>query len=404
MVTRKRRRRSGEHPLVIDYRSPEDDGWYPVRLRLSGQTLTLRYVGFSSEYNEWFSGTSFRASGELEAFQRRFRRTTVQLQDGQCRQVAEGMTVSALHRNSEGDVTFYDAVVKKVCTAEHKVVDGEEECCCTFVLLWQHGRAAGSTTCANVGDICLLEHGNEQIHPLLDAFLHISQEKLDHGMQSLHSDPECDFSDRSQPIKVPNDAADKTASPCGADVQFSVKITEDVDGGSGKMYERETLTKCYYFIIENLERDLTATSIMDFIHYQTSVQCSAVVSPVVATENYARGVVILEGEECFKKVAGFLEDPNHIIMSVSGRPWVIMEHRSGTPNMIYGSLGLNVEERNILQKSEELPQNLKLVHKGTQEYIIGLKQKDLFMEFQHHLEGLHKRLEKILCSLSCGRG
>ncbi|XP_031491597.1 uncharacterized protein LOC116258549 isoform X3 [Nymphaea colorata] len=320
MVTRKRRRRSGEHPLVIDYRSPEDDGWYPVRLRLSGQTLTLRYVGFSSEYNEWFSGTSFRASGELEAFQRRFRRTTVQLQDGQCRQVAEGMTVSALHRNSEGDVTFYDAVVKKVCTAEHKVVDGEEECCCTFVLLWQHGRAAGSTTCANVGDICLLEHGNEQIHPLLDAFLHISQEKLDHGMQSLHSDPECDFSDRSQPIKVPNDAADKTASPCGADVQFSVKITEDVDGGSGKM------------------------------------------------------------------------------------PWVIMEHRSGTPNMIYGSLGLNVEERNILQKSEELPQNLKLVHKGTQEYIIGLKQKDLFMEFQHHLEGLHKRLEKILCSLSCGRG
>ncbi|ERN19225.1 hypothetical protein AMTR_s00061p00197390 [Amborella trichopoda] len=49
-------------------------------------------------------------------------------------------------------------------------------------------------------------------------------------------------------------------------------------------------------------------------------------------EHYARGAIFLENQESFMKVYSLLYNPDHMVMSSNGRPWVITEKdwRPGT--------------------------------------------------------------------------
>ncbi|CAN6448363.1 unnamed protein product [Victoria cruziana] len=420
---------AGGMPPAVEYRPPEDDAWYSVRLRLDGELLLVSYVDFPNESVERFAASSFQDSGELEAFLEKFRLTSEQLQDEQCRKAFEGVTVCAAHRAGEDDVRFYDAVIEAVFPSEHKVVDGEEECLCKFLLFWQHGPNAGSKTLTDIANICLLRHGDAQIHPLLDAFVNISREKINQRMHSrANSGSGCSGgsggSHRSLPSVVRPDLACKSLSLSSSKFHRSTSCndsgitltrkdgnsygsSQEVEGDNNvgnkveKIYSKPEIV-WHYFIIDNLDPELSPAGIANFIYHHTSILCKVFLGPKLPTEHSARGIVFLEGEENIRKLSSFLEDPDQLVMSSAGRPWLIAVHGSGTFDMICGSLGLNLkwfQETNTEERGH-LPENLKVVREGTFEYAVGFRQKKLLIEFHHQLGSLRKDLEERLCSIS----
>ncbi|XP_058068338.1 uncharacterized protein LOC131217434, partial [Magnolia sinica] len=99
-------------PSVLDFREYDDDAWYGVRLVLEGETLTVKFLDFGDESDKRLGPSDFEDPKALDDFAERFRPTSVQLQDGECRRVIEGKTVCASHTFGDNDVRFYDAVVE----------------------------------------------------------------------------------------------------------------------------------------------------------------------------------------------------------------------------------------------------------------------------------------------------
>lgn len=96
----------------------EDEAWYSVRLLYQEEKekkLIMKYSDFSDVYDQVFSARDFKDRKKLDDFVKRFRPTTVQVQDYECNRVVEGMTVSACLQLDEEEVKFFDAVVDKVC-------------------------------------------------------------------------------------------------------------------------------------------------------------------------------------------------------------------------------------------------------------------------------------------------
>ncbi|XP_049932649.1 uncharacterized protein LOC116250034 isoform X2 [Nymphaea colorata] len=421
--------------MTVDYRA-WDDAWYDVELHMQGEVLTVEFCNLEPPVRERFTSSMFRDDADVELFRKKFRRNSSQLQDGECHRVREGMMVCGSLSSTEGDLRFYDAKVLEVFPAEHKVVDGEEECLCKFVLLWLHGPNAGSTTCTEIANICLLRHGNAQIHPLLDAFVNISRKKINQRLQS-HASSGVGFSGgsvgshASLPAVVGQELVCKSLSLSSSKFRHSTSCkdsgitltrkdgsscrgSQEIVGGVNVGSEAENIvgrpeiaTKWHYFIINNLDPELSPADIVNFIYHHTSILCNVFFGPKLSTEYCSRGIVFLEGEENLGKLSSFLEDPCQLITSSTGRPWLIAEHGSGTLDMIYGSLGLNLtcfQEINTEQQRRYLPENLKIVHEGTSEYAVGLQQKQLWIEFQHQFEDLYKNLQERLCSISTRRG
>lgn len=75
----------------------------------------------------------------------------------------------------------------------------------------------------------------------------------------------------------------------------------------------------YTVLLENLETDLSASTIIEFIHRQTSITCQAFVSPSLSSELYTRGAIVLDSEKDLKNLYGFFNDPDHIVISSRGR-------------------------------------------------------------------------------------
>ena len=51
----------------------------------------------------------------------------------------------------------------------HSFVGGEEECLCSFVLFWKHGRGRGTLTSVSIASICFLDTATH-IDPRIIAF------------------------------------------------------------------------------------------------------------------------------------------------------------------------------------------------------------------------------------------
>lgn len=59
----------------------------------------------------------------------------------------------------------------------HSFAGGEEECLCTFVLFWQHGRGRGTLTSSDIAGICIVEPAT-QIDPRISAFAIMAKKKI----------------------------------------------------------------------------------------------------------------------------------------------------------------------------------------------------------------------------------
>jgi len=99
---------------ATEFRAYKDDAWYTVCVLLNGDTLTVKYANFSSQYDDAFQPSDFGDWRELELFKRRFRPLSKQLQDDECRLLSPGVRVCACHSFAHDDVRFYDALVDGV--------------------------------------------------------------------------------------------------------------------------------------------------------------------------------------------------------------------------------------------------------------------------------------------------
>ncbi|KAI8008683.1 hypothetical protein LOK49_LG07G02773 [Camellia lanceoleosa] len=391
----------------LEFRSTLDDAWYSVRVVLSDDnTLVVKFWNFSESTDESFGVGDFKTIEAVEEFVRRFRLPSQQLQDSQCSRLVEGIGVCASFTFSDDDIRFYDAVVEAVHHVEHSFAKEEEECFCTFLLFWQHGPNEGNVTASGIANLCLIQPF-EQMDSRVVTFSKMAKEKVkiarptpgsvSDGKTSLGKSATFDKEDRNL-----STVQESTLSQCGLQEgvrqfgslahtkegrinKFHERNHQDIDFGGGS-YMRE-FGSHHFMLIENLEKDLSPSSIMEFIHKQTSISPQAYVFPSLSSETYTRGVIVLDCKKKLEKIYEFLNNPDQIVMSSRGRPWVITEtiSRRGTFRTTLGCLIPTSQNRSI-------DGELKVVRRGAKEFMIAQRLRDLLTEFVEHQQRLHKRL------------
>ncbi|KAF5812174.1 putative SAWADEE domain-containing protein [Helianthus annuus] len=342
----------------LEYRCSTDDAWYTCAVVLDdvNRNLRVKFRDFvQSFYDEVFSVANFSTHSEIEQFLLRFRPVSKPVEDYECSGIIQGMLVCAIYRNKD-EALYFDAVVDAVRYKAHK----PEECLCSYLLCWQHGPGNGNVTKSTIEDICLITDG--AIHPKLIEFANLMKQQL-----------------KGASVQSQVFGSAGHSSHVGSSAELS---DHDIDMGGVK-----TTGRHHYIMLENLEKDLCPLLMMDFIHEHTSITAESYVFPSLLAETYARGAIMVDSTTKLKRIYDFINNPNHIITSFSGRPWVLAEDdlRTGTFNANLHSLQPKYE--NYGTKNE-----LKVVRLGTEEYRECKQQKDLFLEFRGHVNGLVKRL------------
>lgn len=378
----------------LDFQS-SDEAWYNVRLVLQGETLILNYCNFSDDHDEHYNPHNFKDLKEVDCFVARFRPTSVQLQDNECKRVIEGKTVCASYVFGEDDVRFYDAVVEEVNFKDHKL---EQECTCSFVLFWLFGPNGGNKTEAVVDNICLLQHGNPQIDPILSRFMEICRDKAVLPGGDINIDSFISNNKRSPPhFASPARSSKEVKISVSAARTSKVRTTdhpEDIDlGGRCGLTEEFTEASTFHFLlIDNLEKDLSPSAIMDFVRRHLSINSKAQLFPSLSSELYTKGILWVDSPVALQKLSDFLNNPSHMVLSSKGRPWVITDK-----NVWRGAVGAAaanltmLSERHQRDKSPEVGDKLRIVSRGTKEYERGQKLKDIFMEYTDHQRVLYQR-------------
>ncbi|KAA8524882.1 hypothetical protein F0562_011305 [Nyssa sinensis] len=411
----------------LEFRCSEDDAWYSVRVVLNDDTLTVKFWTFPEACDEIYKAGDFQTLEAVHQFVQKFRPISAQLQDSQCLEVMEGRTVCASFIDSlafkDDDIRFYDAVVEAVHHERHSFSKEEEECLCSFVLLWQHGPKEGTLTSVNTADICLIQSA-AQVDPRVVAFSKMAREKIEiasfkSGLISKGDDSSskgitCDQENGGLSIKLNLSLSQDGLQEMESVRQFGSPL-QTTEGRFDKLHERidqdrdfggesldidgiEEIGGHHFILIENLEKDLSASSMMEFIHKQTSISPQAYIIPCLSSESYTRGAIVLDCKKKLKKIYEFLNNPDHIIMSSRGRPWFIKEKvlRYGTFRMPLESL---MPEYQYKFQNKNIDGELKVVHLGTEEYRTAKRLRDLFMDFLDHQQRLHKSsLQLFFCS------
>lgn len=364
----------------LDYRSKKDDAWYTSAVVLEdGKQLRVKFRDFVDSYfDEVFSIADFSTKSDLQEFIRRFRCASVPIEDNECSRVIADMVVCATYKG-DGSVRFFDAIVDAVHYKEHT----PEKCLCTYLLVWQHGPEEGNITANSIEDICLIMPG--AVDPKVTDFAKLVKEKL--GL--VYKRPF--LSRKTSSDETLDELQDLDSAGYSSYVGFSegrgrfYPQLSDHDRDLGGVKE----TGCHHYIIlENLEKDLSPMSMMEFIHVQTSITPQAYLFPSLSAETYARGAVVVDSRPKLKRIYEFLSNPNHFIVSSSGRPWVIAEAVLRT-----GTFDTKLQSCLPLSEHKNTGSGLMVVRLGTEEYKRAKQRKYLYMEFRKHLNGLLKRLD-----------
>ncbi|PKA49873.1 hypothetical protein AXF42_Ash004415 [Apostasia shenzhenica] len=346
---------------LIDYRCPQDDAWYNVRLQLrGGDKLRIMFCDFSEGCDELYGADAFDDEESLEAFLHRFRSRSLQLQDRGCDRVVKGILVCASCHLAKDEVRFYDALVLSVNPSIHSLQEGD--CRCRFELLWQHGPLNGQKALAGIEHICLLQPQGTNTNLTLKKFIDIVKGKLKIKVHASEPKPIHCASDVAQ-NSIPESARDvstpSTTSHCSeympgcttkrskeqhhlasnsldtrySKVKHKLKNSgrgrnsgEDVSEGDfdmgGESLHHEILKKkasCYFFTIDNMEKDLSPFKLMQFIHEYLGIPCSTFVCPSAAHEFCTRGFILVDKKVHASKIMDFLLNTEYIIVSSRGR-------------------------------------------------------------------------------------
>ncbi|KAL3510045.1 hypothetical protein ACH5RR_029446 [Cinchona calisaya] len=395
----------------MEFRSKDDDAWYSVRLVLSEgeETLTVKFQGFSEVSDLSFKVNEFENAAAVDEFVKRFRPVSKQLQDTDCLEVVKGMKVCAALSCREDDLRFYDAVVDDVCHRAHLFRNGEEECPCTFVLFWLHGPESANLSIVNIASICTI-HGAVQADHKIASFSKLAREKMAIacfksciGSEYCTSKLGVPFSCKEVVYLSSNEKSscesrlqdNEIESCCGNRGKDEERVTlgADVDEDLGG-YDSVESVGHHYVMIENLEKDLSTSSIRRFICENTSVSLQACLFTSWSSAPSASGAISSNSKKSVEKIYEFLVNPKHLIVSARGRPWVV----SG--KILTGTfIGiLPNESQNVIEK-DSLNKELKVVHTGTEAYKIAKQMRDLYMEYANHKQLLSRRLAWEECRI-----
>ncbi|XP_050206076.1 uncharacterized protein LOC126655807 isoform X2 [Mercurialis annua] len=319
----------------VEFRAIPDDAWYSVRTILKGEKLIVKYDNFGDEHDNVFKADDFNSVEKIDQFEKRFRPVSAQLQDKECTRLKPGTLVCASHSFNGSDVLFYDAVVDDVVKKDHSFDNGDEQCKCTFVVILQHGPASGCLSNKRVENVCVVQ-SNAQLDSSITMFSKIVREKLENQIATLSKidlllnsktlrcgesvdrmsvkQPESTslgkFTDKETKRTVQHQSLSNTSPSEERIFDHAQRIREEVDfGGIGNQY---------IMLIDNLDKNLSPSTIMEFIHRTTSVIVQAYVFPSLSSETYTKGAVVLDCKKSFQKLYEFLNSPDHIIMSCRG--------------------------------------------------------------------------------------
>ncbi|BAT89600.1 uncharacterized protein HKW66_Vig0230570 [Vigna angularis] len=389
-----------ENDYTMEFRSYRDDAWYTARVSFEGGMLRVWCFDFPGECYDAFEASQFGECEHLHDFQHRFRPLSKQLQDSECGSVVTGTRVCACQRFGDGDIRFYDAVVDGVKRRKHSLTAKEKSCVCTFILFWLNGPKEGNLTATTIEDICIIQSEGE-LDPVLVSFLEMAKGKIDlfstrsvsasKGVSSMEMAAEGDrgsgttygigYFERIEKEK-------RHAKPSVAKV-FSPEVTCD----DMKDRDLEGTKNVCMILIANIDGELCPSTVTQFLQRHTLVSARVLFFPNLSSDVYTRGAIILDSEKELQKMCGFLNDPNCIITSSTGRPWVILEKLVGLKEIksSIGTFGHTSESISRKGKSGTST-DLKVLCPGTQEFKRASDMRNLLFEFISHQERLHKRL------------
>ncbi|XP_027170102.1 uncharacterized protein LOC113769955 isoform X1 [Coffea eugenioides] len=389
----------------IEYRSKDDDAWYSARVILDNdeKSLVVKLEGFSEASDLKFRADEFENQAAVEEFVKRFRSVSEQLQDRDCYQLVKGKKVCAALSFGLDDLRYYDAVVDDVRHQGHVLRDGEDECRCTFILCWLHGPRSGKLTIVNIANICTIQvaapadlsivsfakFAKQNVQIACSKSCIVSTSTV--GGPSKHKEVICLSSSVKSSAKSRSQDDDAVESFCGnrAKDEERVSLGADVDEDKGG-YDTAESGRLHYILIDNLENDLSASSIRRFIHENTSVSPQAYLFPSRLSVPSASGAIASTSKKSLDQIYEFLINPNHLIVSARGRPWVIGKMvLSGAFQATLGSLP---DESQDEFKKERLIKELQVVPSGTEAYKTAMQLRDLYIDFVNHEKLLYKRL------------
>jgi hypothetical protein len=363
----------------LEYRSVADDAWYNALVLLDGHKLTVKLEGFP-DCDEFSYAAEFKTLEALNVFIKRFRPISAQIQDDNCSIVTKGKTFCATLVSGDYDIRFYDAVVNDVCQKEHVYNEEEEEVCkCDFMLCWQHGPKKGIAT-PNYGiqGICQIQSWSKIDHRVA-TFARIVKNQI----RKMHHLPK---------IKLESTLSHQDCKGAGTVQGPTTGVDNDRDVGGG-CFDSSSIKETgnqYFMVIENVEKDISPSLIIEFIKKNTRVSANACVCPSLFFESYARVAVFSDSKEEIDKIFKFLSSSDHIIMSSKGRPWLIYEEKAGR-GTILSSFASSIPET---QEHEMYESVLKVVKRGEAEFKTGEHLKNLVMEFLEHQRELYASLEE----------
>ncbi|MBA0847360.1 hypothetical protein Goshw_016864, partial [Gossypium schwendimanii] len=292
-----------------EFRSYPDDAWYNVRVLFagnSGDKMRVKYDNFSDDYDNIFIADSFKSAYEVYDFIGRFRKASAQLQDLDCSMVVKGMRVCSSDSFGNDDVRFYDAIIDEVLHKKHSYVNGQEEC----------------------------ETGSE-IQPKLASFIEIALQKIDKALCKSVSGTSNDLvaphkDNKGSPIVKwkPSSLQCIRQRKCAPRPLSSVWPLGGIEFGCASKQEETDLggdKNLHKILVQNLEKELSSSTVSEFIHKQTSITTRVYIFPSLPWEPYTNGVIMLNCQKDLERLLGFLQNPNHFIVSLNGRPWVATE-------------------------------------------------------------------------------
>ncbi|XP_022771657.1 uncharacterized protein LOC111314497 [Durio zibethinus] len=378
----------------MEFRSYPDDAWYSVRVLLEGEfgdKLRVKYDNFPDDHDNVFLAESFKSEDELYDFIGRFRKVSDQLQDAECHKVVKGMRVCASDSFGNDETLFYDAIVDDVRTThlpvlhkKHSIVNGQEECECPFLLFWLHGPNVGNVTNKGVANICLLQ--DSKLQPILASFMEIALQKIEKASHKSVSGTS--FTGGLRQRKCAWQSISKLW-PSEGGTEVHCENRQDTDVGGDKNF--------YIILVQNLEKELSSAAVSEFIHKQTSIAVQVYIFPSLPWEPYTNGVIMLDCKKDLEQLFGFLHNPNHLIVSLNGRPWVATEKMS--MNDHWTSM-LESPNKLLNRRGGGFSNELKVVCSGTEEYKKAKELRDLFLQFIDHVKGLYMKLRMEERSIS----
>ncbi|PNY07132.1 hypothetical protein L195_g003617 [Trifolium pratense] len=383
--------------FTTEFRNFDDDAWYTVMVTIEDNAiLRVKFEKFTDDVDQLFEPSFLSSLEDLHDFEKRFRPLSLQVQDDECGMLVQDVMVCASRRFGPDDLRFYDAVVDSVEKRKHSRKK-DAECLCTFVLSWLHGPNNGELTAAEIGDICIIQPILE-LDPAVATFLEIARTRIE-SQSGQEIVPYCHKGIEAENHKgiakkkmgyfermqcSPNRRAKRSVVRASPEVSLAERI-EDM--------ELEGKRNVCMMLIGNLDRELCPSTAIEFLYQHTLVTASVFIFPSLSTDTFTRGAIMLHNEKDLEKLGDFLENPNHMITSSAGRPWVVIEKQVGLEN-IKASIGtlLPEPEDALHDGKNRKSNNLKIVYSGTQEFKRADAMRELYLEFAEHQVRMHKSL------------